>query len=82
VNAVFSTTNNTLYYQALRNDIGVGLLPWIGDRFSFSQRNELRYISLKDAFYVYVYLLTNPNCDPDLRERHEKILKNVLKEKI
>ena len=77
-NIRFSTASNSLYYQALKNDIGVGMLTHIGGQYSLANRNDLQYIPIKNPPIVRLYLFSNCNCSPELKMKHENILQNIL----
>lgn len=45
---VMTTDSNTVYYQAIMNDIGVGLMADLNVSFGNGDRSQLRFIPLKD----------------------------------
>lgn len=61
-NYVLSTDNNTVFYQAILNDFGVGQMLRLNIPFGTADRKQLRFIPLKDGVKMDLWLVLNEYC--------------------
>ena len=61
-NYVLSTDNNTVFYQAILNDFGVGQMLRLNIPFGTADRKQLRFIPLKDGCQMNLWLALNASC--------------------
>lgn len=77
-NYVFSTDNNTVFYQAILNDFGVGQMLRINIPFGVADRKQLRFIPLQDGFKMDLWLVLNEYCPTETMTKCIEIIKKTV----
>ena len=78
-NFVMTTDNNTVYFQAILNDIGIGQLVDINISYGLTDRNKLRFIPLTDTQPIDLWLVCNKESDFKIMDELCERIKNAVK---
>ena len=81
MNVVLTVDNQTIFYEALDNDLGVGMSTKISMNSSAKRRNALRFIPVSGSGGIDLYMLTHEQFSAPLRQKHKQVLQKVLEEK-
>jgi len=76
---VLTTDNTNVYYQAILNDLGVGVLLNVNVSFGNSERKQLRFIPIRDTAKLELWMICNKKLASEESERYVKIIKELLK---
>ncbi len=77
-NYVLSTDNNTVFYQAILNDFGVGQMLRLNVPFGTADRKQLRFIPLKDGWKMDLWLVLNEHCPAETRTKCLETIKQTM----
>ncbi len=78
-NYVLSTDNNTVYFQAILNDIGIGNMLDIGIPYGLTDRNKLRFIPLADSEQVDLWMICNKESKQSTMDQLCDIVRSAVK---
>lgn len=77
---VLNVDNQTIFYEALYNDLGVGVTTKLGINSTAERRNALRFISVQDSADIDLYMLTNQALSDQLCSKHKQVLHKMLED--
>ena len=77
-NYVMSTDNNNVYFQAILNDFGIGMMLKVAVPFGLADRSKLRFIPIKDADVADLWLVYNKNNDETYMEQLRVMIKAAM----
>lgn len=78
MNIILNVDNQTIFYEALYNDLGVGMTTKISMNNNAERRNSLRFISVAGSREIGLYMLTNLNFPTQLCHKHKQVMQRML----
>ena len=77
---VLEVDNQTIFYEALYHDLGVGITTKLGISCNAERRNALRFISVDGGTSIDLYMLTNRAFSEQLCSKHKQVLQKMLED--
>ena len=78
-NYVMTTDNNTVYFQSILNDIGIGNMLDINIPYGLTDRNKLRFIPLTDTQPADLWMVCNKESDLAIIEQFCEIIRTAVR---
>lgn len=77
-NYVLSTDNNTTYYQAILNDLGVGFMLKMPVLFGTSERKQLRFIPIENSEKMTLWFIHHKNLEDFYADEIWRCVKSII----
>ncbi len=77
-NYVLSTDNNTVYFQAILNDFGIGLMLKMPILFGNSDRKQLRFIPIEKGEKMSLWLICNKKMNKEYANEILRCIKQTV----
>lgn len=81
MDVALSVDNQSVFWEAINNDLGVGMTTKIGMNSSTERRNAFRFIPIAAGDDIGLYMLTNHQFSNSLRDKHRQALQRLLADK-